>query len=261
MGELCLLNTFKKLQSIRNSKAGTRAQFDMMISLLFSFAGNPGKNLLTLAKNLTVLQVDFVTWLLFWQKGLKKYQRLYVSPTQISFGYQNPPPHHFGVIRYRHWDYELVPVMHALGGVPQRCRQRIRDQLSWEETGEIRSLVAKKVGGGKIPPELENRIRQRYELLDGIIKELSQTHYLRSSNHFEKFSFREKGGIGVIINRDGSLSLCDGHHRFGIAHALNLETIPVALYAVHPEYVKSGEWKIFFSKHLDRPRTSENLAE
>jgi hypothetical protein len=234
---------------------------DLVFSFLLSFAGSPGRYFLTTTRNTIVVLVDFFTWLRYRTSGLNKYQRLYVSPKQIRFGYQNPPPHHFGVIRYRDWDQELVPVMHALGGVPLRCRQRIRDQVSWEETGEIRSLVAKKVGGGKIPPELENRIRHRYELLDGVIQELSQTRYLRSRNEYEKLSFREKGGIGVIVNRDGSLSLCDGHHRFGIAHALDVESIPVALYAVHPEYVKNGGWKKFFAEHRDRPRTPENLAE
>jgi hypothetical protein len=148
-------------------------------------------------------------------------------------------------VRHKHWDRELIPVEFALGGVPLRCRQRIDGKLSWEATGEIDLHLAKKKQNGNMPAEGVNRIHARYQLLDKIIDELSRTRYFRSRAELEQRAFREKGGVGVIINRDGSLAPCDGHHRFGIACALQLNIIPDALYAVHPSYVKSGAWEAF----------------
>jgi hypothetical protein len=234
---------------------------DLVFSFLLSFAGSPGRYFLTTTRNTIVVLVDFFTWLRYRTRGLNKYQRLFVSPGQIEFGYESPPPHHFGVVRHKHWDRELVPVEFALGGVPLRCRQRIQGNLSWKATGEIDLHMAKKKQNGNISPEGVNRIHDRYQLLDKIIDELSRSRYFRSREELERRTFREKGGVGVIVNRDGSLALCDGHHRFGIAHALKIDTIPVALYAVHPSYVESGAWEDFFRAHRHRPKAEGDATK
>ncbi len=247
---------FREIFRIGTSRAPLRVRLDLLISSGIRSLGATGQRLDGMSRKTLLLLVDFFTWLKFRQPGLKKYQVLFVSPTDIQWGYLLAPPHHFGVVRKRFWDYQRVPVLEALGGTPARCVQRVKAGVSWEETGEIDFFVNRKMekrSRAVHNRDLSEQISRRYEMLDEIIEELTRTKELRTRGEFEPNSFREKGGIGVVVNDRGVMSLCDGHHRFGIALALGLPVIPVALYAVHPGFVQSGDWRSFFARHGNRP--------
>ncbi len=242
-------NLKAKLSAVAQSRRETRVKFDLLLSLFAALLGPPAERLLEFVRAVFVVITDFGTWIRFRRRGLKKYQLLFVPPSKILWGYQKAPPHHFGVVRKKYWDYEKVPAVEALGGVPGRCVLRARQEKNWAESGELDFYRKQKGYSENEPQDFDNRVEHRYRILDQIISEAKQTRRIRSRKEIDSRAFREKGGIGIIVDMDGSLSIFDGHHRFGIALGLELESIPVALCAVHPAFAKTPQWSMFYERH------------
>jgi hypothetical protein len=232
---------------------------DLFLGQLASF--NPvWQNFVSLFRNGVIRFFDVLTFLKFRKPGLRKYQLLFVNPAEVVWGFKTAPPHHFGVVSKRVWEYPRIAVLDALDGVPRNCLNRLSIGGAWDLSGELERVVEERGRKGKIndpdDPDFQMFWHRRYSALDGIIEELKETKRLRSRAEFVRKNFREKGGIGVMVGQEGDLVLCDGHHRFGISLALGLQSIPVALFSVHPDCARSKQWEFFFESHKNEPSVS-----
>ena len=244
-----MFTLINSLRSVRRSRVGGRSKADLYLSVLVGPPGSPARRFVDASKNSVTRLFEFFAWLRFRRPGLKKYSLFLIPPSLVSTGYLKAPPHHFGVVRSRFWDWPTVPPLQAAGGIPQRCVERVNAAKSWAETDEIDFYYRQKRVKEEQAQEFSQRAEKRYAALDSLIDELRVSGRLRTRKEFEPRSFREKGGIGIVVNEGGSVSVCDGHHRFGIALALNLTEIPVALYAVHPSFAKSQGWLDFCAQY------------
>jgi hypothetical protein len=231
----------------------TLVKLDLAVERLERLLGKPGKALVWSARSIPHLFFDCLEFLLYRQRGLRKFERLVLRPDEVAWGFERTPLHHFGVVRMKFWDLPRVPVLEAIGGIPKNCLKRLLPSQSWESSGEFERVQREEQRKGN--PYLANdprfllRWHQRFEALDELVDDISREGTLRTRDQLDSFPFRERGGVGIVINEDGSISLCDGHHRFGLSLGLGVQHIPVALFAVHPEFVKSGKWKEFYESH------------
>ncbi len=231
-----------------------RVRIDLLLKSLGQKEGSSFSTGLTLARNMVIHIADVLTFVRFGSKGLKKYQLLFLSPAKIEQGFATAPEHHFGVVSRKVWKIPRVPVSQALNGIPQICARRVRDGTSWEDAGELERVMmdrkAKKKPHQPADPEFIAYWSRRYGVLDAIIEEVRDTGRLRPQKQLSlSRSFRERGGIGVMVDSDGRFILCDGHHRFGIALALDLKVIPVSLISVHPQVAKKEAWAEFYKTY------------
>jgi hypothetical protein len=191
---------------------------------------------------------DLVDFLKFGRSSPRKYELLYVSTQSVERGYKVSRPHHFGVVRDKYWDLDLVDVDQACGGIPGIARHRAEADVSWEKSGELERVIEhrRRVGKSVAPEDLDFEAywNRRYPPLDLLIDEVRETGRLRTMAEFlTSRRFRERGGIGVCIDGSGHPILTDGHHRFGIMKGLQIKTIPVTLHAIHPDFFRLPGWR------------------
>jgi len=195
------------------------------------------------------LFIDVVAFFRFGRGFPKKYELLWVKVSEVQTGYKfGGRPHHFGVVHGKYWDLDIVGVDDACFGIPGFSMRRVERDESWEQTGELERVIAhrKKVGKSEDPKDkdFQQHWNGRYPQLDSLIAEVRETGRLRTMAEFlSSGRFRERGGIGVCLDSQGSLMLADGHHRFGIMKGLRIETIPMALHAIHPDFFRMPEWR------------------
>jgi hypothetical protein len=206
-------------------------------------------------RNLVVSIYDILQVVQYRNPGLLKYRLVWIDPLEVEAGYDSAPPHHWGVVSKSAGQIPTVPVMDALGGVPRFCRLRVVDGVSWEASGELERVISDRHAKQKPSDPSDSSFKtfwhKRYDLLDSIIEEVRTTRRIRPQKELRARSFRERGGIGILINAQGNFVLCDGHHRFGIALALGLKSIPVSVVSVHPQVAQRREWNRVFSRvHL-----------
>jgi hypothetical protein len=243
-------------RTIRNEYLRSKqmsVKFDLAVQRFEELLGAGGKALVWSARAIPHLFFDCLEYVLYRQRGLRKFERLLLHPEEITWGFVRTPPHHFGVVRRKFWDLPRVPVSEAIGGIPKNCLKRLLPSQSWESSGEFERVQREERRKGN--PYLANdprfflRWQQRFEALDALIDDVKREGTLQTRDQLDSLPFRERGGVGIVINEDGSISLCDGHHRFGLSLGLGVQRLPVALFAVHPEFVKSGKWKTFYETH------------
>jgi hypothetical protein len=175
--------------------------------------------------------------------GLTKYRRLYIRPRDVKLGFKSEwPSYHLGVVSSKWDELELVEVASAAGGTVKRCIRKIRDQESWNSVGELSAQLDGKTTNSQVQ-KVQGTYREQVRALDAIISEVTSNRRLRNRRQLGRPFFREWKGISIVMGSDGEKILLDGHHRFGICLALELEVIPVALVSVHRDFVLSGKWK------------------
>jgi hypothetical protein len=204
---------------------------------------------------LPILIRDLGTIVCYGLNAPRKYQRLFVEPWEISelcLEYERQ----FGVAPYKpeapvvaagSWDTITEPICNR--PAIRLVRERLIEGRAWTETSVFISDH-----GRRRWKTLEDLLRH-YQALDQIIEQVRTEGRLRTAGQLARQPFRERGGIGVLVARDGKLlKSSNGNHRFGIAVCLGLKTIPVAVHAVHPECIRSGTWceVLRKSKHLER---------
>lgn len=235
----------------------TRIQLDLLLSKYAARVVGSWR-LIDGLKRVAIQISDAAIFLRYRQPGLRKYERLLIDPAEVTWGFPRTPDHHISVWRRKQWDLPMVPALSALGSIPHFCVLRTRDNKSWEEAGEIEreTLARQQAGKSHLRGEdaFESYLQDRYSKLETLIDETKQFGRLKSRNELDQWPFRERGGIGIVVNADGSIAICDGHHRFGIALGLRLESIPVSLFAVHPEFLRSGAWHAFYEMHKPENR-------
>ena len=133
----------------------------------------------------------------------------------------------------------------------KRAMDRYQKNMSWKDVGEEawlkkRILINGAQDGCKNDKDIDGRLKK----LDNLFESMLLRKELYSRKQLKGFSFREKNGIGVAIDRNGQLIwLADGAHRLAIAKYLKLEKVPVTVLLVHEEAVTSGRFHQLASKN------------
>ena len=92
-------------------------------------------------------------------------------------------------------------------------------------------------------------ITKRATLLETTIEQIKTDGRLRERSEVVSWAFRELGGIEVAIGRDGTVYReGDGGHRFVFATALDIEAVPVAVIAIHPDAIRNGAYRHLLSE-------------
>jgi hypothetical protein len=154
-----------------------------------------------------------------------------------------PAEYSHDLIRDGEWDQRTIPIEAVTS---YRSTLKRLKGTPWEETKEF-SLLLQAAERARPLEGLDTRdaILRRYAALDRMIAELRLGGEIRPRREFRP-GFREKGGIGVAIARDGRvLFALSGNHRLAAATALDKEIVPVTIQHVHPGALASGAWARF----------------
>ncbi len=138
------------------------------------------------------------------------------------------------------WDQQVVPVRE--NRLIERSFLRYSENYSWSEVGEIEWMLANIEFRGEQDGcrSLED-VWARCARLDELKRRLDSGQPLLPQRELSVSSFREKGGIGIAVGRDGDLIwMNNGAHRLGMALALGLPWVPVAILMVHLDALKTG---------------------
>lgn len=197
----------------------------------------------------------------------RPFQCIYIKPSEIAFStkyFREGSPKVLcseediddaGFLKVRHkfitggnWDLETVDLTEV--SIIKRAIKHYQYGMSWEAVGEVEWLMKRIQSNGTQDGCTDKQsIYRRLERLDDLYDSISEGNYILRRKDLSKFSFREKGGIGVAIGRDGQLIwLGDGAHRLVIAMALKLPKIPVALLLLHEEAFNSGRFDVILDK-------------
>ena len=122
------------------------------------------------------------------------------------------------------------------------CYRRWRDGLSWEDAGAYDDHLARieKAGGRYDGCVTREDVIARYAAFDEMFNQVVREGGLRTRDQLTGRRFREAGGIGIHIGRNGQpIWGFDGSHRLAAARVLALPVIPATLGAVHAQSVKT----------------------
>lgn len=138
------------------------------------------------------------------------------------------------------WDLQTAPIEEV---APIRhTMRRYGDGIPWEQTGELDWMLTNIAHNGvQDGCRTVEEVLARCARLDALKLHLEKGGSLLTRKQIDPSAFRERGGIGVAVGRSGDLIWMDGGaHRLGIARALALAEIPVALVMVHSETLRKG---------------------
>jgi len=178
----------------------------------------------------------------------KLHGTLYVSPADVV---ERIDPEHLPAGRLREvfgrvivrsdWDLRRRRLSN---GRKRRVLTRLAQGFSPEQSGYLAWMERQAARPGwNHGCKTAAQIMGRADVLVSMIAEIRATGRLRRRAEVERWSFRERGGIGIAIARDGTLiKTSNGDHRLFFAQGLELSAIPVAVVAVHPLALKNGSW-------------------
>jgi len=203
-------------------------------------------------RNCATIALDLVTIVRFRETTLRKYQLLWVKPSEIRYGFAlNRPTCGPWLVSLESFRGSRVALPDVRLGLIEVCRRVAIENLSWEDAGEKENLRMLQVArGGGVSLKFSCWFERRYSELDSFLADIRLTGKMKTRRELGADNFRERGGILVGIDGDGEPILLTGHHRFFLAHALRLAKIPVAVTIVTREAVQSGSWLAFRNSHL-----------
>jgi hypothetical protein len=140
------------------------------------------------------------------------------------------------------WDKDIAPiedVKHI-----SRTIARFDRELDWESVGEV-SWMMENIDEFGVQDGCRNLgdVMARCEAIDALKDQLVRDHRLCSRRELHPRNFREKGGIGVSLARNGDIIWqTDGAHRLALARLLALKEVPVCIHMIHSEGLASGKW-------------------
>lgn len=149
------------------------------------------------------------------------------------------------------WDLDTGPIT-ALPKI-RFCFAHWVGGLTWEETGAYdRHLREIATAGGRYDGcSTLDDVVARYEQLDTLFERVARERRLRTRRELPDHVFRELGGIGVHIVRDGEpVWGFDGSHRLAMAWVLELPWVPAQLGVVHRAAL--GSWRQRFAPPAER---------
>lgn len=149
------------------------------------------------------------------------------------------------------WDLHTAPIEQVT--LIQRTIRRYNENRTWDEVGEVdwmmRNIQYRSIQDGCA--SLDD-VKLRCLRLDALKADLESGGDYKTQRQLRRGAFREAGGIGVAIARDGNIIwMSEGAHRLGIAKFLRLPSIPVALLMVHEDAIV--EHRLF--TYLGKSRT------
>lgn len=138
------------------------------------------------------------------------------------------------------WDLEVSPIEDL--DIYNRIFRRFLHDETWEQTGEVdwmmRNIAA---AGAQDGCRCLKDVMARCDRFDAIKHAAEKEGRLKTRAEINPGAFREKGGIGVAIGRDGDLVwMGNGGHRLAISRLVGLEKIPACVLMVHKQAVHSG---------------------
>lgn len=202
--------------------------------------------------------MDAWTLLRYGWNAPRKFMTLHVAPGDIArvvavAGFEDSRKGSPAVLLGGDWDLSTVPWEerheNELDRILPGVQARVRDGVSWQETGlhdRLERLIARY--GSYDRCRSRDDVIRRYAALDALIDFARQNGRLRRRSEIGP-SFREFGGIDVVIGREGEvLKSGGGGHRLAVAKVLDLAAIPVCVNLVHPQAVASGRWKALVAR-------------
>lgn len=213
---------------------------------------------------------DIRNYVRYGKRRPKKYQLAWCDPANIKLSTVYFIPVEGGYLRHGHqrdvvslrskyrqfiaggdWDRDVVDIDDA--SIIHRTKERFQQDASWHDVGEI-DWMMKNINRFGIQDGCTNieDVLDRCERLDVLFHYFSLNQRFLPQKELRRFSFRELGGIGVGIDRDGELIwVKGGAHRLAMAQVLGLSKIPICLQIVHEDALKAGFVYKFCSKALD----------
>ena len=163
-------------------------------------------------------------------------ERIWVAPGDVRLALpKGPRRRESGQVKGGDWDLDSEPT--ESDPKIAYCLRHFCDGLDWEASGAIAHMEALIVAKG-IADGCRNRadIERRFSGLDRMYENIAASGELFSSATARPGTFRECGGVLIHIGRDGRPFFGrGGHHRLGIALALQLDLIPAQLGSIHPD--------------------------
>tara|TARA_Y100001968_G_C19274865_1_gene676176 strand:+ start:142 stop:801 length:660 start_codon:yes stop_codon:yes gene_type:complete len=206
--------------------------------------------------NISTYIIDILNYIRFREKFIPKLSLAWLSPTDlekstryfysrvggyIKNGYELPKKKLVNKIRFfissGDWDMKTVSIYDILH--IERTIKHYQKSLDWEEVGEIDWMMnnIKKYyiqDGCRSYLDVINRLKK----LDDLKAHLEEGGDFLTQKEINPHNFRENGGIGVAIARDGEpIWMGNGAHRLAIAKLLNISKIPVCLKIVHSKAI------------------------
>jgi len=176
--------------------------------------------------------------LYFRKKVPKKYGLYFANPMEINLFFSVKRPR----VRGKPWSvssyWTKLPIVSETDLAAKRNWRVIADSITDDPNlAQYRELE------GRLCQDA-HKAAMRIDGVVPIIENLRETRYFRTQHELRKSNrLRERGGIPVVVSATGDLILAGGRHRFAIARALELDTIPVAILFCHPVSVRSGMWQ------------------
>lgn len=161
------------------------------------------------------------------------------------------------------WDNRTEPI--SQNPIYKSCHQVFREESSWEETPLYKNISEKLENSDR---EHVHGVSQKedieiiFENLENLYNDIKENGYKKQSEIENKdFKVHQKpiidrylgalNEIAVNIDRNGNFILYDGRHRFSIAKILDLEKIPVRVFARHQKWQQKRDQAIENPENLD----------
>ncbi len=148
------------------------------------------------------------------------------------------------------WDRDTAPIEDVIH--ISRTIARFDRGLDWESVGEVSWMMENIIEFGVQDGcrNLEDVVA-RCEAIDALKDQLERDGRFYGRRELHPGNFREKGGIGVSLARNGDIIwLSDGAHRLALARLLSVKEVPVCIHMIHSEGLDNGAWSqnIYFQR-------------
>ena len=159
-----------------------------------------------------------------------------IRPSEIRSFNTDPRAHHrranVGKILDGDWELHKTPLgdHEVFAGIQERFTQG----RSWQDT-QVFAYATRKIAEQDDPLRYTSAdvMEQRFAVIDDLHEQIQSTGYKTQQDLGAHAPWDE---VIVCVGRDGELALVDGWHRFSIAVALNLETIPALVNVTHRQW-------------------------
>ena len=163
-------------------------------------------------------------------------ERIWINPNDVMGIIRLGKKYSAKVIDFNLKDFsDMIRELHDDERI-KSCIDHWINAIPWEETTDYRKKVYELKNTGKTWDNdcfSVKDLDRKYQFLDQLFMELSQTRKMLTSEQIDQNHFRELNTFGIHIGSKGELYLdSGGYHRFAIAYILKLERVPARLGAI-----------------------------
>jgi len=207
-------------------------------------------------KFIKVILVDAINKLTYGINAPLSYQLVWIKPQDIKLSTKYFIPSATKVLESGHdidqkdflklrekfisngdWDKDVTPIADC--SIISRAVEHYTSGVSWEKVGELNwfyNRISELGVQDNCCSEID--VKERVKRLDSLFLSIEKNGQVFERSRISQLSFRESGGIGIGIDRNGEfIWISDGAHRLSSALVLNIKYIPVCLLIVHEEAV------------------------